>query len=124
MESRTPPSERSAFFAMDLDRRDLRFDERRLTVRPDRRRGDLVHERHRTALAEDRVVAFEVRRGVVGDEELHAVGVRSAVRHAQLAGVIVLPSGPDLFVEDVAQLPAAVSFRVVALYHDSLFHAI
>src|SRR5262249_55506073 len=97
--------------------------------------GDLVDRVDRTALAEDRVTPVEVHRGPVHDEELRAVRVRPAVRHAERARVIVRSVLPDLVGDDVAGLTRAEAWhiargagrfeaRVAALDHEALNDAV
>ena len=102
---------------LDRDRRD-----RLLAVQ--RHRGDVVDGLLRRALAEDRVVPVEVRGRRVGDEELLAVRVVPAVRHAEEPGAIVLRARPDLVLDHVAGLARAVADRVAPLDHEALDDAV
>ena len=91
--------------------------------------GDRVHGGHRAALAEDRVRVVAVegldRRTVrLGDEELVAVRVGPAVRHAEEPRAVVLRAGPHLVGDAVARVARAVPLRVAALDHEALDDAV
>ncbi len=77
----------------------------------------------RLALTEDREAAIQVARRRVGDEELHAVGVRPAIGHRELSAAIVRRTGPDLVRDHVARLPLTRADRIAALDHETLDHA-
>src|SRR5215211_1919400 len=81
-------------------------------------RLDRVHGLHAGLdAAEDRVLAVEPRRGLGGDdEELAAVGVRSAVGHGQGAALDLVVV--DLVLELVAGPTRAGALRTAALNHE------
>ena len=70
------------------------------------------------ALAEEGVVLVEGVDGLLGDEELAAVGVGSGVGHGQLAGPVEVQVGIELVVEAVAGIAHAGAGGVAALDHE------
>ena len=69
--------------------------------------------------AEDRVLAIQMRRGDMRDEELRAVGVRAGVGHAERAGPLVPQCQRGSFVVKAIAWPAAAGARgVAALDHE------
>ena len=73
----------------------------------------------RVALAEDGVLAVEIRLGELRDEELGAVGVGAGVRHGEAAGNVEVEVGGGFVVEEVAGVAGAVSGVVAALDHEA-----
>ena len=75
---------------------------RRPVHRPGRRGGDRVDDRARVRvldLAEDRVLAVQVRRRADRDEELRAVGARPGVGHREQVRAVELQLGVELVLE-------------------------
>ena len=70
-------------------------------------------------LAEDRVLAVEVRRRADGDEELRAVGAGAGVGHRQQVRLVELQLGVELVGELVARAAGAGAQRVAALDHEA-----
>ena len=71
------------------------------------------------ALAEDGVLAVELGDGVLGDEELGAVGVGAGVGHGEASGDGEGERGIELIVEVVAGVAGAVARRVATLDHEA-----
>src|ERR1039458_3827528 len=135
--SRTPPPRRSAFPARLLLCRSRRFRLRRLSrrlkdldandlgrvawpigARIGRHARDLLHHVDVLALSEDGVVAVEVGRGNVGNEELRAVGIGPAIGHRQASRLVELERGAELIFEAVAGITGSVTDGVATLNHE------
>src|SRR5262245_12129143 len=69
-------------------------------------------------MAEDRVLAVEPGRILVGDKELAAVAAGSGVGHGEDAGAAVLEVRPALVLETVAGAAGAGTLRTAALNHE------
>ena len=76
-----------------------------------------------SALAEEVVVAVEMRRRNFGDEELRAVGVWTRVRHCQSTRNVELQIRGELIVETVTGPALARSQWIAALNHEVWNHA-
>src|SRR5207245_420848 len=72
-------------------------------------------------LSEDSVLAVEVRRRAVGDEELRAVGILARIRHREHARLIVLQSqSAGFIIELIARAASAGALGIAALDHEAL----
>ena len=69
-------------------------------------------------LTEDRVLPIEMGRGLVGDEELAAVGIRSGIGHRKDAGFGVLQRAVDFVGKLVARTATAGAGWISALDHE------
>ena len=70
------------------------------------------------ALAEEGVVLVERVVGLLGDEELAAVGVGTGVGHGQAAGAVEVEVGIELIVEGIAGVARAGAGGVATLDHE------
>src|SRR5580700_3616199 len=105
----------------DLHMNDLRRIEGAV-VGAGRETRNLLHQFVVVALSEDIVVAVEVRRGNLGDEELGAVGVGAAIGHGEATGNV--EGEVALFVaEGVAGTSGAVAEGIATLDHEVRNHA-
>jgi len=116
------PVDKGVLLASDRDLLDHRHRGRSIPTNFDAR--DLVDRLHRPAFAEDRVAAIEMQSGVVHDEKLGAVGIRTAIGHAQEAGAIVIGILPNFIGDDVTRFARSVFQRIATLNHEALDDAV
>src|ERR1017187_3887722 len=102
----------------DLDANDLGRVAWHIVARIGRHARDLLHHVDILALSEDGVVAVEMRRGNVGNEELRAVGIGPAIGHRQASGLVELERGTELIFEAVAGITCSVTDGVATLNHE------
>src|ERR1039458_1836846 len=102
----------------DLDGDDLGRVVWPIAARIGRHARDLLHYLEVLALAEDRVLAVEVRRGNVGNEELRAVGIGPAVGHRQPPGLVEGEGGTELIFEAISRIARSIAYRIAALNHE------
>ena len=93
--------------------------------------GDLCDELHSVgvALAEDRVLAVELRYGDFGDEELGAVGASArwawaGVGHGKATGLVEADGWVDLVLEEITGIAGSGALPVPALDHEARDNAV
>ena len=91
-----------------------------LVVRVARDAGDGLNNQNAgvVALAEECVVLVERVIGLLGNEELAAVGVGSGVGHGKAAGPVEIQVGIDLVVKSESRIAGASAGGVAALNHE------
>src|SRR5258708_11953030 len=105
-------------YAVDHDRRDGLV----VGVAVDVRDGGYEKDAVGVALAEDGVLAVEMGHGVLGDEELRAIGAAAGgagagVGHGEAAGLVEGGYAADLILTEVAAIACPCAHSVSALDH-------